>query len=157
MSKTKYAAIPTVYKGVQFRSRLEARWAAFFDLQDIQWEYEPVELAGYIPDFQIKFFPAAQPWLFEVKPAANHAEFFDACRKIDRSRWDSVAYVGGTSPNICVVRVQTIQDVVVGGTLHFAGEPRWHASTAFALDGTNWNGSWVEAGNITQYRSPRGR
>jgi hypothetical protein len=25
-------AIPTVYRGQQFRSRLEARWAAFFDL-----------------------------------------------------------------------------------------------------------------------------
>ena len=26
-----FAAIPTVYKGVQFRSLLEARWAAMFD------------------------------------------------------------------------------------------------------------------------------
>ena len=25
-------AIPTTYAGVRFRSRLEARWAAFFDL-----------------------------------------------------------------------------------------------------------------------------
>ena len=29
---TKIAAIPTTYSGVVFRSRLEARWAAFFDL-----------------------------------------------------------------------------------------------------------------------------
>lgn len=27
-------AIPTRYNGVQFCSRLEARWAAFFDLVD---------------------------------------------------------------------------------------------------------------------------
>jgi hypothetical protein len=25
-------AIPTIYQGVEYRSRLEARWAAFFDL-----------------------------------------------------------------------------------------------------------------------------
>jgi hypothetical protein len=39
-------AIPTVYKGVQMRSRLEARWAAFFDELGWPWEYEPVDLAG---------------------------------------------------------------------------------------------------------------
>ncbi len=27
---TTFAAIPTTYSGVQFRSRLEARWAAFY-------------------------------------------------------------------------------------------------------------------------------
>lgn len=33
--------IPTMYKGIQFRSRLEARWAVFFDTLGIKWEYEP--------------------------------------------------------------------------------------------------------------------
>jgi len=32
------AAIPTLYKDVQFRSRLEAKWAAFFDL--LGWDSE---------------------------------------------------------------------------------------------------------------------
>lgn len=45
------AAIPTLYNGVQFRSRLEARWAAFFDLIGCAWEYEPVDFNGYTPDF----------------------------------------------------------------------------------------------------------
>lgn len=33
--------IETVYKGYKFRSRLEARWAVFFDALEIRWEYEP--------------------------------------------------------------------------------------------------------------------
>src|SRR5262245_46962536 len=33
--------IETRYKGYRFRSRLEARWAVFFDAQGIKWEYEP--------------------------------------------------------------------------------------------------------------------
>lgn len=33
--------INTKYKGYLFRSRLEARWAKFFDTLDLQWEYEP--------------------------------------------------------------------------------------------------------------------
>jgi hypothetical protein len=45
-------AIPTRYGGVQFRSRLEARWAAFFDLAGWRWQYEPIDLAGWIPDFR---------------------------------------------------------------------------------------------------------
>lgn len=49
-------AIPTRYAGVLFRSRLEARWAVFFDAAGISWTYEPerVALTGrstYLPDF----------------------------------------------------------------------------------------------------------
>lgn len=61
----KYAAIPTLYKGIRFRSRLEARWAALFDLAGWRWDYEPFDLAGWIPDFIIH---AHRPILVEVKP-----------------------------------------------------------------------------------------
>ena len=48
--------IETVYKGYQFRSRLEARWAVFFDACGVDWEYEPegFDLGDglyYLPDF----------------------------------------------------------------------------------------------------------
>jgi len=50
-------AIETTYKGYRFRSRLEARWAVFFDACGYQWEYEPegFEVGGiyYLPDFRI--------------------------------------------------------------------------------------------------------
>ena len=36
--------IPTLYNGIQFRSRLEAKWAAFFDLLGWEYEYEPSRL-----------------------------------------------------------------------------------------------------------------
>jgi hypothetical protein len=45
--------IPTFYNGVQFRSRLEAKWAAMFDLLKWPWEYEPFDLDGWIPDFAL--------------------------------------------------------------------------------------------------------
>lgn len=49
-------AIPTEYKGYRFRSRLEARWAVFFDACGVKWEYEPEGFAlpngqFYLPDF----------------------------------------------------------------------------------------------------------
>lgn len=61
------AAIPTRYKGVQFRSRLEARWACFFDLNKIKWEYEPYDLDGWIPDFVLHGYSNSEI-LVEVKP-----------------------------------------------------------------------------------------
>jgi len=49
-------AIQTEYKGYRFRSRLEARWAVFFDTLGVKWEYEPegYDLGNgvyYLPDF----------------------------------------------------------------------------------------------------------
>jgi ribosomal protein S27E len=50
--------IQTEYKGYRFRSRLEARWAVFFDKIGIKWQYEPegfVLKSGkkYLPDFYL--------------------------------------------------------------------------------------------------------
>lgn len=48
--------LPTFYAGTKFRSRLEARWAIFFDHCGIKWEYEPEgylleDGTCYLPDF----------------------------------------------------------------------------------------------------------
>jgi hypothetical protein len=59
-------AIPTVYAGVRFRSRLEARWAAFFDSCGWAWEYEPEFFPRWLPDFRLK--GQHGPIYIEVKP-----------------------------------------------------------------------------------------
>ena len=51
-------AIETEYKGYKFRSRLEARWAVFFDACGVEWEYEPEgyyldDGTMYLPDFYL--------------------------------------------------------------------------------------------------------
>lgn len=60
--------IETHYRGFRFRSRLEARWAVFFDALDITYKYEPegFNLDGlyYLPDF---YLPDYDYWI-EVKP-----------------------------------------------------------------------------------------
>ncbi len=90
-------AIPTSYSGVQFRSRLEARWAAFFDLLDWSWEYEPIEMANcYIPDFVIQLH---KPLLVEVKPAvALDDSVRDTMHKIDGSGWQGEAWIAPLTP-----------------------------------------------------------
>jgi hypothetical protein len=66
-------AIQTFYKGYHFRSRLEARWAVFFDALGLKWEYEPegFELPGgvwYLPDFRTTSPTGLVNW-YEVKPS----------------------------------------------------------------------------------------
>lgn len=60
-------AIETKYKGYRFRSRLEARWAVFFDALGIEWEYEKEGFTNgeeyYLPDF---YLPQHKVWV-EVK------------------------------------------------------------------------------------------
>jgi hypothetical protein len=59
------SGIPTIYRNRRFRSRLEARWAAFFDQMGWRWEYEPFDLNGWVPDFIIMEHDKV---LVEVKP-----------------------------------------------------------------------------------------
>ena len=51
-------AIQTEYNNYKFRSRLEARWAVFFDSLSIDYLYEPEgfgnEVARYLPDFHFQ-------------------------------------------------------------------------------------------------------
>lgn len=61
-------AIETEYRGYRFRSRLEARWAVFFDALGAKWEYEKEgfdlgDYGWYLPDF---WLPDFELWI-EVK------------------------------------------------------------------------------------------
>lgn len=85
-------AIPTEYRGTRFRSRLEARWACFFDNCGWPWEYEPIDLNGYIPDFILTF---SEPVLVEVKPVLYYCEFAQHWPRIKESGWDKEAMILG--------------------------------------------------------------
>lgn len=78
-----FKARPTVYDGIQMRSRTEAGYAAWLDLHlGVEWEYEPHALAHptlgqYLPDFLIRdvrtpHHESANVYI-EVKPPS----FFD--------------------------------------------------------------------------------
>ena len=72
---------PTVYNGVQFRSRLEAQWACFFDQARWKWDYEPMDLLGWTPTFRVEFpcghteCSDSHVLLIEVQPFDDIAAF----------------------------------------------------------------------------------
>ena len=70
-------AIETRYNGYKFRSRLEARWAVFFDELGIKYEYEPEgytmkDGTKYLPDFYLP----EEGYYIECKGYSDHV-FWD--------------------------------------------------------------------------------
>jgi hypothetical protein len=91
----KYAAIPTTYNGVNFRSRLEARWAAFFDLCGWKWQYEPCEFKGWIPDFAIRGY---KKLYVEVKPYSTEKDWKEVVLDLEDLDLENEVLLLGTDP-----------------------------------------------------------
>lgn len=71
-------AIETRYKGYRFRSRLEARWAVFFDSLGIPWQYEKeglvTDAGAYLPDFTLYPDDEDRETILEIKPNPQEAK-----------------------------------------------------------------------------------
>ena len=91
-------AIPTMYGGIEFRSRLEARWAAFFHNIGWRWTYEPFDANGYIPDFLVH---GPMPLLIEVKPALLEREYRAPIAKIEQG-------LAGCDADVLIVGIDPI-------------------------------------------------
>lgn len=84
-----FKARPTIYKGIQMRSRLEAGFAAWLDASTVfQWEYEPCAFASpagqYLPDFRldnVAHHGGTRRAYIEVKPPP----FFGEAGKYDEA------------------------------------------------------------------------
>ena len=86
-----------MYGGIEYRSRLEARWACFFDLWGYRFTYEPFDGNGYIPDFLLH----ADPALAEIKPAVTFDEYRAAIPKMTAGlagHWENDLWILGVDP-----------------------------------------------------------
>lgn len=112
MSTATSTAIQTHYNNLFFRSRLEARWAVFFDVLGIRYEYEPEKFQcgdlRYIPDF---FLPQIGSWnsefgtFFEVKGTRPDDEGLRKAVELEKQVRASVAVAIGDirEPEIVLV------------------------------------------------------
>ena len=119
-------AIQTKYKGYKFRSRLESRWAVFFDALDIKWQYEPdgYELDGgvrYLPDFFLPLapnkwcaldkYPGAGYWI-EVKGGKPTAAEVDKMKELCLVSRHHGYMVYGVPGEFAPIRCNMEKDVV---------------------------------------------
>lgn len=170
-------AIPTIYNGLQFRSRLEATWAAFFDLMGWKWEYEPCDFPGWIPDFLLgeRTYVEVKPWRTAEQIVFEKAWMGCGCKS-----GDAAMIVCGVAPLLTEKRQTGVglgwgyglyTDENGGGEM--TGEPvfvgphglryGWHPKHD-ALDDTliypaathyKMLHAWREAKNRVQWRAPK--
>jgi hypothetical protein len=135
-------AIETEYAGCRFRSRLEARWAVFFDALGVQWEHEPegfeTSAGRYLPDFRIS---AMAPFWFEVKPDgfgqdARHLAFARELRQgLVVARGMSRSYDAQFTGDYLTM----LGDHGESLKIDFAFDPR-HGGLTYYLERQPWNG-----------------
>lgn len=139
--KAMSAGIPTLYKGLRFRSRLEATWAACLDELGIEWQYEPIDLKGYIPDFVLP----ARKLIVEVKPSLDPTDMWEHVIKIEKSGWpDDVLIVGAAVPLTRSVGLGLSRQL---GSWTY--EKRTHL--LMVANGDALEAAWKAAKNITQW------
>lgn len=117
----KIKAIKTYYRGILFRSRLEATWAAFFDLIGMEWEYEPFDMDGWLPDFRLfqsghkgEILVEVKPWFFRDKK-----ELEELKKKI-RGAYHGEVLVLGNSP--CLTDLKRCENSAIGMFVSEGGE-----------------------------------
>lgn len=91
--------IRTFYAGTWYRSRLEARWACFFDIVGISRDYEPLDTDdAYIPDFVLggRILAEVRPIIWEN--LRDDAPLVEAREQLERVAADftALAVLGAT-------------------------------------------------------------
>jgi len=82
--------IETLFDGIRFRSRTEARWAMFFNVAGLQYIYEPegfvLPSGRYLPDFWLPdpITRSAGIWI-EVKPGEPTSREYYLCAELNRA------------------------------------------------------------------------
>lgn len=125
-------SVPTAYAGTVFRSRLEARWAAFFNLCGWKWQYEPYRLPGWLVDFSLSWRIGAIV-ACEVKPIELYAS-----DKLLRETFAKA--IRPNTPTLLLGRFPEACDC--DGTISLHGE---FSAVGLASDGTNLVPLLVEA------------
>lgn len=116
MINKKLKPIETKYKGHRFRSRLEARWAVFFDKMGWEWSYEhegfDLPSGYYLPDFYFRDIDLYA----EVKPVDFNRKELTKCFELSMmSTLDNGVHSGNVILLVGLPEFKTYDMVSDGG------------------------------------------
>lgn len=163
-------AIETHYDGYRFRSRLEARWAVFFNQANIPYEYEiegvVVDGKAYLPDFYLPWFDC----FVEVKPTEIDSEYLELLKKLSKEKSvilvkgdpltnDMTLYEGGKGYKCSFVEgcLWGEENAPFGFTKHWitilceSNNPVFKTPNTFGM--VNYNGETDTLGCLYKYRT----
>lgn len=92
-------AIPTNFNEVLYRSRLEARWAMFFEDIGVETFYEPWDIGGgYVPDFFLHNLFFNGMCIAEIKPMTPNDDYIKYLKSVRiPGKSDFLIFVGNPS------------------------------------------------------------
>jgi hypothetical protein len=143
-------AIETAYNGYRFRSRLEARWAVFFDSLGVRYEYEregfDLGSAGwYLPDF---WLPKPGCWV-EIKGSDPTGEEIAKAKALALAS-KQVVWVFAGPPNYSPEDDWLYTEYRINATAYYFDElPDWYAEAA-TNDPEEYGGTVAVRQNIAQ-------
>lgn len=147
-------AIETFYNGYRFRSRLEARWAVFFDSIGIEYEYESegfdLEEAGrYLPDF---WLPGLDCFI-EVKGKIPNELEKEKCKSLAKLSGKYVYMVFSCEP--FSMRWQTIEGIhrLCGSNFYFTPNGGWDGCVSLGYCETIQNYTFMMFGEYCRYNN----
>jgi len=157
-------AVPTTgVQGIRFRSRLEARWAAWLSFCGWPFAYEPdLNLRGWIPDFAIT---AGGGLFVEVKPAITLAGLVEHRARIEGSGVVAQVWLVGAAFALAKGPQPVLGWRGFAGGDTLGGKTVWHWQPAYLeelkllvdqpspLDFKNAQRFWIAAGNDHQWRA----
>lgn len=116
--------IETHYKGYRFRSRLEAKWAVFFETLRLKWEYEKEGFVlpnhiNYLPDFWIDDLQI----FIEIKPAYPSPTEEDKLDWMASGDKPIALFYGLPNENYGLLRCMEVDDG--GGGIYYADSIKW--------------------------------
>lgn len=124
--------IRTKYKGYSFRSRLESRWAVYFDLLGIPWQYEPegfrMGSVCYLPDFAVQVpVKAMDPGLLGLLPTFTPVQAEQV--------WVEVKPAGKPLSGNEIVKIREFASATVGKAVYVVvlGDPLEGTARSFQL------------------------
>lgn len=137
-------AIETRYAGCHFRSRLEARWAVFFDALGIKWEYEP---QGFETEWRLSLEEGVIRYLpdFYLPDAGCYAEVKGAWTDDECHRFlNAAAGIGGAcgpgASNFVVL--PGFSNIVARHIVESGGTTRWRPYVLHFHKGDLMKGPW---------------
>jgi len=140
----------TWYRGIPFRTQLEAQWACFFDLVGWAWQYDPGPVANWHPEFRVKF-PCGHSecgdyheLLVDVKPYRFLSQFDDRPCRLYTGSYLINSYHG--LADIRVAKGEAVYELPTDGAAAFGDSPSvtyWEMSHG-AGGGAETLGHWVK-------------
>lgn len=135
-------AIETRYAGCRFRSRLEARWAVFFDHLKIEWRYEPqgfqLPSGSYLPDFHLPEFLTHESTLVgtwvEIKGRAVDQRETDLLFDLKRETGQAVFVLEGDVPQRATCIHQGLPTLMASRPLSMTEGRRYMDGNCFIHD-----------------------